>query len=152
MLYRGKNSTFVWNLIFANNSPGSEDGKPKHDVANWLVLLQVGPTSLLLVGRPVDNQLSSVFHCATTASQWVTITKPSHPPFYTLLPPLILFHDLTRCSVSISLDIKTYSIIGMIALQPDRCLLILPQKRKPVSRDYNWSCLFLRLLSEKLLG
>ena len=48
-------------LIVVNNSPGSEDGKPKHDVADWLILL--------LVGRPVDNQLSSVFHCATTASQ-----------------------------------------------------------------------------------
>ena len=45
MLYQGKNSTFVWNLIFVNNSPGSEDGKPKHDVADWLVLLLVGPTS-----------------------------------------------------------------------------------------------------------
>ena len=71
MLYQGKNSTLTLKPNFVNNSPGSEDGKPKHDVADWLVLL--------LVGRPVDNQLSSVFHCATTASvsdHYQTIPSP----------------------------------------------------------------------------
>ena len=101
MLYRGKNSTFVWNLIFANNSPGSEDGKPKHDVADWLVLLLVGPTTGWSTGwEPTELCFPLRHYCLSVSDHYQTIPDP---PYYTLLPPPSLFHDLTRCSVSISL-------------------------------------------------
>ena len=79
MLYQGKNSTLTLKPNFVNNSPGSEDGKPKHDVADWLILLLVGPTTGWSTGwQPTELCFPLRHYCL---SEW---PLPNHP-----IPPLL---------------------------------------------------------------